>query len=162
MEYDTSILCDYYPEDVNVVEPMFSNFGGIASFSGQVVTIKCFEDNGLICEVLQSDGQGKVLVIDGGGSRRRALIDAELVDIAIQNQWEGLIVYGAVRQVDYLCDASIGIQALVGTPVGADDQGIGEADIRVNFGGVTFFSGDFVYADDTGIVLSEIALTLDE
>lgn len=162
MEYDTSILCDYYPEDVNVVEPMFSNFGGIASFSGQAVTIKCFEDNGLIFEVLQSDGQGKVLVIDGGGSSRRALIDAELVDIAVQNQWEGLIVYGAVRQVDYLCDASIGIQAIAATPAGADDQGIGETDIRVNFGGVTFFSGDFVYADDTGIVLSEIALTLDE
>lgn len=161
MEFDTSILCDYYPEDVNVVEGLFSNFGGTSSFSGQVITLKCFEDNGLIYEILQNEGRGKVLVIDGGGSLRRALIDAELVDIAIQNHWEGLIVYGAVRQVDYLYDANIGIQALGSIPAGADDQGTGETDIRVNFAGVTFFSGDFVYADNTGIVLSEIALTLE-
>ncbi|MCX8601659.1 MULTISPECIES: ribonuclease E activity regulator RraA [unclassified Gilliamella] len=162
MEFDTSILCDYYPEDVNVVEPIFSNFGGVTSFSGQAVTVKCFEDNGLLYEVLQSNGAGKVLVIDGGGSVRRALIDAELIDIAIQNQWEGIIVYGAVRQVDYLADAEIGIQALAAIPVGSDDQGVGEIDIRVNFGGVTFFSGDFVYADNTGIILSEIALEIEE
>jgi len=93
---------------------------------------------------------------------RRALIDAELIDIALQNQWEGIIVYGAVRQVDYLAEAEIGIQALTAIPVGAENQGVGEVDIRVNFGGVTFFSGDFVYADNTGIILSEIALEIEE
>jgi len=160
MESDTAILCDYYPEDVNVVEPLFTNFGGITAFSGQVVTVKCFEDNGLLYEVLQNDGCGKVLIVDGGGSVRRALIDAELVDIAVQNQWEGLIIYGAVRQVDYLADSDIGIQAIAAIPTGSDDQGIGESDVRVNFGGVTFFSGDYIYADDTGIVLSEIALEI--
>lgn len=162
MDFDTSILCDYYPEDVNVVEPLFTNFGGISSFSGQVVTVKCFEDNGLLYEVLQSDGTGKVLVVDGGGSVRRALFDGELIDIAVQNNWEGIIVYGAVRQVDYLSEADIGIQAIAAIPVGAEDQGIGEADIKVNFAGVTFFSGDFVYADNTGIILSEIALEINE
>ncbi len=162
MEFDTSVLCDYYPEDVNVVEPIFSNFGGKASFSGQVVTIKCFEDNGLLYEVLQSEGSGKVLVIDGGGSVRRALIDAEVIDIAIQNHWEGIVVYGAVRQVDYLADADIGIQALASIPVSAEDQGTGEVDIRINFGSVTFFSGDFIYADNTGIILSEIALEIED
>lgn len=144
------------------MEPIFSNFGGVTSFSGQIVTVKCFEDNGLLFETLQSDGTGKILVIDGGGSVRRALIDAELIDIAIQNQWEGIIVYGAVRQVDYLAEAEIGIQALTAIPVGAENQGIGEVDIRVNFGGVTFFSGDFIYADNTGIILSEIALEIEE
>lgn len=162
MSFDTSILCDYYPEDVNVVEPLFANFGAITSFSGQVVTIKCFEDNGLLYEVLQNEGAGKVLVVDGGGSVRRALLDAELVDIALQNNWEGIIVYGAVRQVDYLAEVDIGIQAIGAIPVGAEDQGLGETDIRINFGGVTFFSGDFVYADNTGIILSEIALSVDE
>ncbi|WP_392566534.1 ribonuclease E activity regulator RraA [Utexia brackfieldae] len=162
MECDTSVLCDYYPEDVNVVEPLFTNFGGITSFSGQIVTVKCFEDNGLLYELLQESGVGKVLVIDGGGSVRRALVDAELVDIAIQNQWEGIIVYGAVRQVDYLAEAEIGIQALAAIPVGADDQGIGESDIRVNFGSVTFFSGDYLYADNTGIILSEIPLEIED
>lgn len=162
MDFETSILCDYYPEDVNVVEPIFANFGGITSFSGQVITVKCFEDNGILYEILQNDGTGKVLVIDGGGSTRRALIDSELVDIAIQNHWEGIIVYGAVRQIDYLADAEIGIQAIAAIPVGADDQGIGESDIKVNFGSVTFFSGDFIYADNTGIILSEIPLIINE
>ncbi|AJA45793.1 ribonuclease E activity regulator RraA [Frischella perrara] len=162
MDFDTSILCDYYPEDINVVEPLFTNFGGISSFSGQVITVKCFEDNGLLYELLQSNGSGKVLVIDGGGSVRRALIDAELVDIAVQNNWAGIIVNGAVRQVDYLAEAEIGIQALAAIPVGAEDQGLGETHIRVNFGGVTFFTDDFVYADNTGIILSEIALSIDE
>lgn len=158
MSWDTSILCDYYPEDVNVVEPMFTNFGGVSAFSGQVKTVKCFEDNGLLYEILQEEGNGKVLVIDGGGSIRRALIDAELVDIAVQNNWEGVVVYGSVRQVDYLAEADIGIQAIAAIPAGAEDQGIGEVDIRINFGSVTFFSGDFIYADNTGIILSEIAL----
>lgn len=162
MECDTSVLCDYYPEDVNVVEPLFTNFGGITSFSGQVVTVKCFEDNGLLYELLQENGLGKILVVDGGGSVRRALVDAELVDIAIQNQWEGMVIYGAVRQVDYLAEAEIGIQALAAIPVGADDQGIGESDIRVNFASVTFFSGDYLYADNTGIVLSEIPLEIED
>lgn len=162
MDFDTSILCDYYPEDVNVVEPIFTNFGGITSFSGQVITVKCFEDNGLLYDIFQNDGTGKVLVIDGGGSVRRALIDAELAYIAIKNNWQGIIVYGAVRQVDSLADAEIGIQAIAAIPVGAEDQSIGETDIKVNFAGVTFFSGDFIYADNTGIILSEIALSVDE
>ncbi|WP_392558983.1 ribonuclease E activity regulator RraA [Orbus mooreae] len=162
MYYDTSVLCDFYPEDVNVVEPIFTNFGGISNFAGQAVTVKCFEDNGLLYDVLQTEGTGKVLVVDGGGSVRRALLDGELVDIAVQNNWEGIIVYGAVRQVDYLADAEIGIQAIAAIPVGAEDQGHGETDIKVNFAGVTFFSGDFVYADNTGIILSEIALEIQE
>lgn len=162
METDTSILCDEYPEDVNVVEPLFTNFGGIASFSGQVVTVKCFEDNGLLCEVLQNNGRGKVLIVDGGGSLRRALIDADIIDIAVRNQWEGLIIYGSVRQVDYLAEAEIGIQAIAAIPAKSDDQGIGQSDIGVSFGGVTFLSGDYVYADNTGILLSEIPLEIDE
>lgn len=161
MKYDTSVLCDYYPDDVNVVEPIFSNFGAVTSFSGQVVTVKTFEDNGLLYKILQEDGSGKILVIDAGGSVRRALIDAELANLAVQSNWEGIILYGAVRQVTQLADIEIGIQALAAIPVGCDDLGIGESDLRINFGGVTFFSGDYVYADDTGIILSEVQLDND-
>lgn len=82
MEYNTSALCDIYIDQVDVVEPMFSNFGGRASFAGQITTVKCFEDNGLIRETLEQDGVGRVLLIDGGGSLRRALIDAELAALA--------------------------------------------------------------------------------
>ena len=142
MKYDTSELCDIYQEDVNVVEPLFSNFGGRSSFGGQIVTVKCFEDNGLLYDLLEQNGRGRVLVVDGGGSVRRALIDAELAGIAVQNEWEGLVVYGSVRQVDDLEDLDIGIQAIAAIPVGAAGDGIGESDVRVNFGGVTFFSGE--------------------
>ena len=161
MKYDTSELCDIYQEDVNVVEPLFSNFGGRSSFGGQIITVKCFEDNGLIYDMLEQNGRGHVLLVDGGGSVRRALIDADLARLAVQNEWEGLVVYGAVRQVDDLEELDIGIQALAAIPVGAAGEGIGESDVRVNFGGVTFFSGDHLYADNTGIILSEDALDIE-
>ncbi|MBN0574262.1 ribonuclease E activity regulator RraA, partial [Pseudomonas aeruginosa] len=96
MKYDTSELCDIYQEDVNVVEPLFSNFGGRSSFGGQIITVKCFEDNGLLYDLLEQNGRGHILLIDGGGSVRRALIDADLARLAVQNEWEGLVVYGAV------------------------------------------------------------------
>ncbi|WNJ96417.1 ribonuclease E activity regulator RraA [Vibrio ruber] len=161
MEYNTSALCDIYFDQVDVVEPMFSNFGGRASFAGQITTIKCFEDNGLIREVLEQDGLGRVLLIDGGGSLRRALIDAELAALAEENEWEGLVVYGCVREVDELEEMNIGIQAMASIPVGAAAQSMGEIDIPVNFGGVTFLPEDYLYADSTGIILSQEPLNTD-
>ncbi|KJY82664.1 regulator of ribonuclease activity A [Vibrio galatheae] len=161
MEYNTSALCDIYLEQVDVVEPMFSNFGGCASFAGQITTVKCFEDNGLIREILEQDGLGRVLLVDGGGSLRRALIDAELASLAEENEWEGIVVYGCVREVDELEDMSIGIQALASIPVGATSQAIGEVDVPVNFGGVTFLPEDYLYADNTGVILSQEPLDVD-
>lgn len=162
MKYDTSELCDIYHEDVNVVEPLFSNFGGRTSFGGQITTVKCFEDNGLLYDLLEEDGVGKVLLVDGGGSVRRGLVDAQLAQLALNNGWEGIILYGSVRQVDELSELDIGIQAIAATPAGASGEGIGDSDIRVNFGGVTFFSGDYVYADNTGIILADNPLTPDQ
>ena len=100
MKYDTSELCDIYHEDVNVVEPLFSNFGGRTSFGGQIITVKCFEDNGLLYDLLEENGRGRILLVDGGGSVRRALVDAALARLAVENEWEGIVVYGSVRQVD--------------------------------------------------------------
>ncbi|EEZ89684.1 ribonuclease E activity regulator RraA [Vibrio owensii] len=161
MEYNTSALCDIYLDQVDVVEPMFSNFGGRASFAGQVTTVKCFEDNALIRETLEQDGIGRVLLIDGGGSLRRALIDAEIATLAEENEWEGIVVYGCVREVDELEDMNLGIQALASIPVGAANQGIGEIDVPVNFGGVSFLPEDYIYADSTGIILSPEPLNVD-
>ncbi|EOA3786148.1 ribonuclease E activity regulator RraA [Vibrio vulnificus] len=161
MEYNTSALCDIYMDQVDVVEPMFSNFGGRASFAGQITTVKCFEDNALIRETLEQDGVGRVLLVDGGGSLRRALLDGELAAIAEENEWEGIVVYGCVREVDELEDMNIGIQALASIPVGAAMQGVGEVDVPVNFGGVTFLPEDYLYADTTGIILSQEPLSAD-
>ena len=161
MKYDTSELCDIYQEDVNVVEPLFSNFGGRSSFGGQIITVKCFEDNGLLYDMLEQNGRGHVLLVDGGGSVRRALIDADLARLAVQNEWEGLVAMAQCVRLTNLEDLDIGIQALAAIPVGAAGEGIGESDVRVNFGGVTFFSGDHLYADNTGIILSEDALDIE-
>ncbi|ODP96744.1 MULTISPECIES: ribonuclease E activity regulator RraA [unclassified Salinivibrio] len=161
MEYNTSELCDMYLEQVDVVEPMFSSYGGRSAFGGQITTVKCFEDNGLIRELAEQDGQQRIMLIDGGGSLRRALIDGEIAQLAADNDWAGMIVYGCVRDVDTIDEIDIGIQALASIPVGADEQGTGETDVPVNFGGVTFLPDDHVYADTTGVILSPDALTMD-
>ena len=161
MEYNTSALCDIYQDQVDVVEPMFSNFGGLTSFAGQLTTVKCFEDNGIIRSILQEDGTGRVLLIDGGGSLRRALIDAEIAALAEENDWEGLVVYGCVREIDDLEEMEIGIQAIAAIPVGATQNNIGEVDVPVNFGGVTFLPEDHLYADNTGVIISQQPLDVD-
>ena len=160
MFIDTSELCDIYLDQVDVVEPIFSSFGGLSSFYGKVTTVKCFENNGLIAEILEENGEGRVLLVDGVGAVRRALIDAELAQLAADNRWEGIIVYGAVRQLQQLENIDIGIHALAPIPVGADENNVGESDVPVNFGGVTFFPEDYVYADLTGIILSQEPLEL--
>lgn len=161
MEYDTSQLCDTYADLIDVVDPIFSNYGGRHSFGGKVVTIKCFEEIGLIKKAILSDGKNKVLVIDGGGSTRRALIDINIAEVAQQNGWEGIICYGSVRDVDAIDEIEIGIQGLISIPVGANDNDFGENDVAINFGGVTILPDDYIYADNTGIILSPEPLEID-
>ncbi|WP_109338346.1 ribonuclease E activity regulator RraA [Saliniradius amylolyticus] len=161
MEYNTSELCDLFADSVDVVEPMFVNYGGRVSYGGEVTTIKCFEDKGLIEKVVSQPGAGKVLLIDGGGSTRRALLDAETAQLALDNDWEGIVCYGSVREVDLLEELDIGIHALASIPVSADAEGVGDVDLAVNFGGVTFLPEDHLYADSTGIILSPEPLDID-
>ncbi|MFT5813474.1 MAG: regulator of ribonuclease activity A [Psychroserpens sp.] len=161
MEYNTSELCDIYTDLIDVLEPVFSNYGGRSSFGGKVVTVKCFEDNGLIAELVETEGTGKVLVIDGGGSTRRALININIAVQAAKNNWEGIICYGSVRDVDALEDIDIGIQGLLSIPVGASSSDIGESDLAINFAGVTFLPDDHIYADNTGVILSPDPLDID-
>lgn len=161
MEYNTSDLCNMYADVIDVVEPIFCNYGGKSSFGGTVVTVKVFEATGLIAQIVETNGEGKVLVIDGGGSTRRALIDAYIAEAAAKNGWEGIVCYGSVRDVDALEEIEIGIQGLVSIPVGAIDDEHGESDLAINFGGVTFLPDDHVYADNTGIILSPEPLDIE-
>ena len=161
MHYNTSELCDFYADLIDVVDPIFCNFGGRSSFAGKAVTIKCFENLGLIIETVAMDGNGKVLVIDGGGSTRRALIDSSIAQCAAENGWEGIVCHGSVRDVDALEYIDLGIQALVSIPVRASDQSIGDVDIAINFAGVTFLPDDHIYADNTGMILSPEALDIE-
>lgn len=159
MHYVTPDLCDAYP-DVAVAEPMFSNFGGHDSFGGEIVTVKCFEDNSVVKEQVELDGRGKVMVVDGGGSLRRALLGDMLAEKAAKNGWEGIIVYGCVRDVDVLAQTPLGIQALASHPMKTDKRGIGDLNVAVAFAGVTFKPGEFVYADNNGIIVSAQALDM--
>src|SRR5690554_2565188 len=161
MHYVTPDLCDAYP-DVAVVEPMFSNFGGHDSFGGEIVTVKCFEDNSVVKELVEEDGTGKVMVVDGGGSMRRALLGDMLAEKAANNGWEGIIVYGCVRDVDVLIQTALGIQALASHPMKTEKRGIGDRNVPVTFGGVTFRPGEYVYADNNGVIVSPVALKMPE
>lgn len=161
MQYNTTELCSIYSELIDVVDPIFSNYGGRSSFGGKVVTVKCFENNGMIMNLVETDGEGKVLVIDGGGSTRRALININIAETAAKNGWEGILCYGSVCDVDALEEVDIGIQGLVSIPVGATESDIGESDLAINFGGVTFLPDDHIYADNTGIILSPDPLDIE-
>ncbi len=161
MEINTSEICDMYADNIDVLEPIFTNYGGRDAYCGEVTTIKCFEDRGLVDKVLATNGLGKVLLIDGGGSVRRALLDAENIQLAIDNDWEAVICFGAIRDVDLLLEFDIGIHAIGAIPVSADEREVGDIDVSVNFAGVTFVPEDHIYADNTGIVLSPEPLDLD-
>ncbi|WP_439858287.1 ribonuclease E activity regulator RraA [Pseudomonas syringae] len=162
MHYLTPDLCDAYPDLIQVVEPMFSNFGGRDSFGGQIVTLKCFEDNSKVREQVELDGKGKVLVVDGGGSLRCALLGDMLADKAAKNGWEGMLIYGCVRDVDVIAQTDLGVQALASHPKKTEKRGIGEMNVPVTFGGVTFRPGEYLYADNNGVIISPSPLTMPE
>jgi regulator of ribonuclease activity A len=154
MSFVTCDLCDDFPNDVRVCEPMFGSFGGRSQFSGKVVTVKCHEDNSRVKELLATPGNGNVLVVDGGGSLRCALLGDLIGDSAVKNGWEGVIVYGCVRDVDALAELDLGVMALSAIPLKSVRKGVGEVDLPITFGGVTFNAGDYVYADNNGVIIS--------
>lgn len=160
--YVTPDLCDTYPELIQVVEPMFNNYGAKESFGGQIVTVKCFEDNSKVKELVDTDGTGKVMVVDGGASMRHALLGDMLAEKAEKNGWEGIIIYGCIRDVDVIMETELGVQALATNPLKTDKRGLGDVDVEVKFGGVSFVPGQFVYADNNGIIVSPKALSMPE
>ena len=132
---------------------MMANFGGVDAFGGTVVTVKCFEDNSMVKALAAEPGEGRVIVVDGGGSMRRALLGDEVAAQAAASGWAGLVIYGCVRDVDELAVTDIGIQAIGAVPVKTDKRGLGDRDVPVTFGGVTFHPGDRVAADNNGVIV---------
>ena len=162
MQYVTPDLCDAYPELVQVAEPMFANFGGRDSFGGQIVTVKCFEDNSLVKSQADEPGHGKVLVVDGGGSLRRALLGDMIAEKAAKNGWEGMLIYGCVRDVDVLAQTDLGVQALASHPMKTDKRGIGDLNVVVSFVGLTFKPDHYLYADNNGVIIAPQPLQMPE
>lgn len=162
MTFKTPDLCDEFEAElgktVRVVTPMFQRYGGRSSFSGEIVTLKVFEDNSLVREAFAANGRGKVLVIDGGGSLRCALVGDQLAILAQKNGWEGVVVYGCIRDSADINGIDIGVRALNTHPQKSIKKGVGDRDIAVTFGGVTFNPGDKLYADEDGVLVSNRAL----
>jgi regulator of ribonuclease activity A len=161
-EFKTADLCDHYGDEVQVVEEDFIDLGGIAAFNGQVVTIKAFEDNSLVAETLNEPGEGKVLVVDGGGSMRRAMLGDNLAARAVKNGWSGIVIYGCIRDAADIGEMELGVKALGTHPRKTDKKGAGEKNVPVRFGGVTFTPGIWLYADEDGVIVSQKALSLPE
>ncbi|HET7202912.1 MAG TPA: ribonuclease E activity regulator RraA [Steroidobacteraceae bacterium] len=155
----TADLCDQHGERVQVCEPIFHAFGGRRAFHGPISTVRCFEDNSRVKEAVEGPGEGKVLVVDGGGSRRHALLGDKLGAAAVRNGWAGLIIHGCIRDSAALGRMDLGIRALGTMPLRSEKRGEGERDVPVRFAGVTFRPGEFVYVDEDGVIVAAKALT---
>ncbi len=159
MDFSTPDLCDAHPELVQVVSGLhWHSYGGVEKFGGQIETVKCFEDNSRVKETLGEPGAGRVLVVDGGGSLRHALIGDLIAAKAAESGWSGIIVYGACRDVEVLAGIDFGVVALGSVPLKSVRRGEGQTGLPVSFGSVVFRSGDWVYADANGIVVSPDSL----
>ncbi|MDD2989882.1 MAG: ribonuclease E activity regulator RraA [Zoogloea sp.] len=158
MEFQTTDLCDDNEGKVHAVAPMFRSFGGKTRFAGPIRTLKVFEDNALVRSTLNTPGQGAVLVVDAGGSMRCAMLGDQLALLGVKNGWAGVIMYGCIRDSGPIGGMDLGVFALGTHPMKSVKKGAGDLDIPVSFGGVTFVTGQYLYADEDGVIVSETPL----
>jgi regulator of ribonuclease activity A len=153
MTYATTDLCDAHP-DIQVCDPVFQAFGGNLRFSGPIATLKVFEDNTLVKQAVEGPGEGRVLVVDGGGSKRCGLVGGNLAVSAAQNGWAGIVVHGCIRDADELAEQPLGVRALAAFPR-KSQRGLhsGQVGIPVIFAGVVFREGEWLCADADGVVV---------
>ena len=154
MEKATADLSDAYPH-AQIAAPLFRDFGARKAFDGPMATVKVFEDNALVRTLLEEPGAGRVLIVDGGGSMRCALVGGNLAQLGVANGWQGLVVFGCIRDSEEIRGLAIGVKAL-GTHPRKSEKGLhtGHRDRAVTFAGVTFRSGEWLYADSDGILIS--------
>ena len=162
MDFTVPDICDEYLPDLQVLDPIFRSYGGRQKFHGEIVTIKCFEDNSLVKQTLAEDGTGKVMVVDGGGSLRCALLGDMLGAMAAANGWQGLLIFGCVRDVEILKTIDLGVIALRPFPKKSEKRGLGEMNVPVHFASVDFLPGQYIYADENGMVVAKEKLGLKE
>ena len=158
MTCKTADLYDEHSTSVKVLTPMFQRYGGVAAFHGEIATVKVLEDNKLVRDALSHDGSGKVLVVDGGGSLKTALVGDKGAQLACDNHWAGIVVYGCIRDSVDIKSIAIGIRALNTNPTRPAKEGKGQAKIPVTFAGVTMTPGEYIYVDEDGILVSPLRL----
>lgn len=157
-QFKTADLYDDHGDSLQVCEPLFRHYGGRQAFNGPIVTIKCFEDNSLVGETLGSVGDGRVLVVDAGGSKRCAMLGDRLAQKGVDNGWAGVVMFGCIRDAEDIGAMPLGVMALATIPKKSIKKGIGEKNIPVTFAGVTFRPGEWIYADLDGIVVASTQL----
>jgi regulator of ribonuclease activity A len=150
----TPDICDQYESQVTLLELPLQNFGMRSAFWGQIVTVRCYNDNSKVRDVLSQDGRGKVLIVDGNGTCQKALLGDQLAITAIENGWEGIIIYGAVRDVMALSQMDIGIKALGASPFKTEKRGVGHVNVSLCIMNNMIQPGDFIYADWNGMLIS--------
>ncbi|KAJ8765004.1 hypothetical protein K2173_010476 [Erythroxylum novogranatense] len=146
--------------ELRVLQPVFKTFGQSRAFSGPILTLKVFEDNVLVREVLETRGEGRVLVIDGGGSMRCALVGGNLAQSAQNMGWAGILVNGCIRDADEIDGCDIGVRALATHPMKSNKKGIGEKHVAVHIAGTLIQEGEWLYADNDGILISKSELSI--
>ena len=154
MTFATADLYDEYEEKLQIATPMFNDYGGNLKFCGPVSTVDVFEDNSLVRAALEEPGEGRVLVVDGGASLKCALLGDMLAELGKDNDWAGIIIYGCIRDSAVIANIAIGVKALNTNPRKSVKKGIGDRDISVDFADVIISPGDYIYADEDGIVVS--------
>lgn len=162
MDLLTADICDEFPDAVEVAEPILGHFGGRKRFHGPTVTIKVYEDNVLVRQALETEGKGRVLIVDGGGSTRCALLGDRLGAMAADNGWSGVIINGCVRDSAEMASLEVGVMALAACPRKSNKRGDGDTGSSVSFAGVTIRPSDYVYADEDGLLVAHKALHADK
>lgn len=149
----TADILDDHGDKASVCEAELRQYGGVRAFEGPIATVRCYEDNLLLKELLAEPGEGRVLVVDGGGSVRVALVGDKVAALARDSGWAGIVVNGAVRDVATLPGVEVGLKALGSNPRRSAKEGTGEVGVPLVFGGITFSPGAMLYSDDDGVVV---------
>ncbi|WP_115047204.1 ribonuclease E activity regulator RraA [Xanthomonas arboricola] len=160
MTWTTPDLCDRFAE-VSIAEPVFRSYGARTAFCGPITTVRCFEDNSRVRELAATLGDGRVLVVDGQGSLKHALLGDQVAAQAVANGWAGVLIHGCVRDVEILATLSLGVLALGACPRRTERRDLGDVDVPVNFAGVAFVPGHWLYADGNGVLVAPLPLSLD-
>ncbi len=159
MSFKTADLCDEFSAELQIATPIFKSFGGRSAFAGPASTIKCFEDNSCVKEAVGEPGNGRVLVVDGGGSLRCALLGDLLAKQAVDRGWSGVIVYGCVRDTADMAGFNLGVAALAAMPLRSEKKGEGQRDVTIQIPGARVRPGDWVYVDQDGVIVASRKLT---
>ena len=153
-------LYDIYPKALTLAQPLFSNFGQKKIFYGEIVTVACFNDNSKVKALVDTDGTGKVMVVDGKASITHALLGDMLAEKAVKNGWQGIVINGCIRDAGTIATLDLGVKALGCCPIKTEKLGIGDVNIPITFAGLHFIPGHYIYGDSNGLAISDTLLSL--